>query len=71
MTSHDRMTLVESRLSTLDCETAQRVTRLVFECSASLDLALLAVQDANRTLREQRQPKARLGGGRAEVWLGR
>jgi hypothetical protein len=71
MTPHDKMNLLERRLSMLDRETAQRVTRLVFECSASLDLALLAVQDANRTLREQRQPKARSGGGRAEAWLGR
>ncbi len=72
MTPHDTMTLLESRLSMLDQETARRVTRLVFECSASLDMALLAVQDANRTLRrDQCQPKLRAGGGRAEMWLGR
>lgn len=72
MTSHDTMALLENRLSTLDRETTQRVTRLVFECSASLDLALLAVQDANRTLREQRQPKPRSGGVRMyEAGLGR
>jgi len=38
---------LEAQIDALDRETAERVTRLVFECSASLDLALLAVQDAN------------------------
>jgi hypothetical protein len=38
---------IEDQVNALDQETAERVTRLVFECSASLDLAILAVQDAN------------------------
>ena len=38
---------LEAQVNALDRETAERVTRLVFECSVSLDLALLAVQDAN------------------------
>ena len=38
---------LEAKVNAMDRETAERVTRLVFECSASLDLALLAVQDAN------------------------
>lgn len=58
MTPHDSLTTLESRLETLDSETAQRVARLVFECSASIDLALLAVQDANRRsyVARQRDP---------------
>ena len=53
----DELTLLENQLSTLDQDTARRVTRLVFECSASLDLALLAVQEADRTIGGQgRQP---------------
>jgi hypothetical protein len=39
---------IEDQVNALDQETAERVTRLVFECSASLDLAILAVQDANK-----------------------
>jgi hypothetical protein len=46
MAPHDIVAL-EAQVKALDRETAERVTRLVFECSASLDLALLAVQDAN------------------------
>jgi hypothetical protein len=46
MAPHD-MVALEAQVNALDRETAERVTRLVFECSASLDLALLAVQDAN------------------------
>jgi hypothetical protein len=46
MTSHE-IIAIEAQVSALDRETAERVTRLVFECSASLDLALLAVQDAD------------------------
>jgi hypothetical protein len=46
MAPHDIVAL-EAQVNALDQETAERVTRLVFECSASLDLALLAVQDAN------------------------
>jgi hypothetical protein len=47
MAPHD-VEVFEAQINALDNETAQRVTRLVFECSASLDLALLAVQEANR-----------------------
>ena len=58
----DKRAALEAQISTLDRETAQRVGRLVFECSASLDLALLAVQDADRTAVD-RQAK-RLSGKR-------
>ena len=46
MAPHE-ISALEAQVNALDSETAERVTRLVFECSASLDLALLAVQDAN------------------------
>ena len=46
MAPHD-IAALEAQVNALDRETAERVTRLVFEFSASLDLALLAVQDAN------------------------
>jgi hypothetical protein len=49
MAPHDIVAL-EAQVNALDRETAERVTRLVFECSASLDLALLAVQDANSSM---------------------
>ena len=59
MTAHD-IAVLEAQVNALDRETAERVTRLVFECSASLDLALLAVQDANngeQTCQAQEQPR--------------
>jgi hypothetical protein len=46
MAPHD-IAALEAKINALDSETTERVTRLVFECSASLDLALRAVQDAN------------------------
>lgn len=53
-------TALETQLTMLDPDTAQRVTRLVFECSASLDLALLAVQEADRRVhQEARQARLR------------
>ena len=51
MTTYD-MTALETQLNTLDQDTAQRVTRLVFECNASLDMALLAVREANMAMSE-------------------
>jgi hypothetical protein len=48
---------LEAQVNGLDRETAQRVTRLVFECSVSLDLALLAVQDANSARQIEAQPQ--------------
>jgi hypothetical protein len=65
------MTELETQLNTLDQETAQRVTRLVFECSASLDLALLAVHDANRNGREesrQLRPRHKIANILATLW---
>ena len=47
MAPYDTIT-VEAQVNALDRETAERVTRLVFECSASLDLAIRAVQEANK-----------------------
>jgi len=37
-----------AQVNELDRETARRVARLVLECNASLQMALSAVQDANR-----------------------
>jgi len=57
---------LEAQVNALDRETAERVTRLVFECSASLDLALLAVQDANSSTQafQARQARQRRGSTR-------
>ena len=54
---------LEAQVNALDRETAERVTRLVFECSASLDLALLAVQDANSSTQAFQAQQARQGRG--------
>ncbi len=58
----DKHAALEAQLSALDRDTAQRVGRLVFECSASVDLALLAVQDADRAARghQAKWPNRRL-----------
>ncbi len=40
---------LEAQVNALDKETARRVARLVLECRSSLELALVAVQEANRT----------------------
>jgi hypothetical protein len=60
MSPYERVTL-EAQIDALDRDTALRVTRLVFECSASIELALQAIQDANscRAKRESKQPKTR------------
>jgi hypothetical protein len=64
MTTNE-LAALENQLSTLDQDTARRVTRLVFECSASLDLALMAVQEADRAMcGPSRQPsRHRIGAG--------
>jgi hypothetical protein len=46
MTSQ-QIAALTAEVNALDKETARRVARLVLECRASLELALLAVQDAN------------------------
>jgi hypothetical protein len=51
---------LEAQIDALDRETAERVTRLVFECSAGLDLALLAVQDANSRSQTYQAPPTRI-----------
>ncbi len=58
----DKRAALETQISALDHDTAQRVVRLVFECSASLDLALLAIQDADRAARghQAKRPNSRL-----------
>lgn len=43
------LTALEAQLNALDEATACRVARLVLECRSSLELALVAVQEANRT----------------------
>jgi hypothetical protein len=70
MTSHS-LTELETPLDTLDQDTAQRVTRLVAECSVSPALALLAVEDANRSMyKEERQsrPRRTVAGILAALW---
>ena len=70
MTSHDIAEL-ETPVDTLEQDTAQRVTRLVAECGVSPDLALLAVQDANRSMpNEGRQSRSRrtVAGVLAALW---
>jgi len=61
MTSHD-IDALEAQVNALDRETAERVTRLVFECNASLDLALLAVQDADDGTQLDQAPRGKRGG---------
>jgi hypothetical protein len=40
---------LEAQVNALDRDTARRVARLVLECRVSLRLALLAVQDADKS----------------------
>lgn len=47
----ERLAALDARVSALDRDVAQRVLRLVAECGASLDVALLAIQEADRTTR--------------------
>jgi hypothetical protein len=47
-----------AQVNELDRETARRVARLVLECNASLQLALSAVQDANRNGRASERAHA-------------
>ena len=54
MTAYD-MTILETQLSNLDQDTAQRVMHLVFECNASLALALSAVHEANLSIGKERK----------------
>jgi hypothetical protein len=68
MAPHDRVAL-EAQVNALDRETADRVTRLVFECSASLDLALLAVQDADSSMQVLQRQQASRGRGIARLRL--
>ena len=42
-----------AQVNALDKDTARRVARLVLECRSSLELALLAVQDADCTTARQ------------------
>lgn len=66
MAAHDSVAL-EAQVNALDRETAERVTRLVFECSASLDLALLAVQDANSSMQAHQRQQGSRGRGIARL----
>ena len=47
-----------AQVNGLDRETARRVARLVLECNASLQLALSAVQEANRSARTDDSQRA-------------
>jgi hypothetical protein len=58
MIASDEITALQAQVNQLDRDTARRVARLVMECCVSLQLALLAVQDADRNnpKRNPRQP---------------
>ena len=64
--------IVQAHFGALDPATAQRVSRLVSESSSSLELALLAVQEADRE-RAQAEAKSRRlreGLGRFLTYIG-
>ena len=70
MTAND-VAALEAQVNALDQRTVQRVVRLVFECNASLALALSAVQEADRgamACQEKRTP--RRGPGRILAFIG-
>jgi hypothetical protein len=50
--SREEMNVLEAQVSGLDHEIARRVTDLVTQCGASLNLALQAVQDADGAIRK-------------------
>jgi hypothetical protein len=50
--SREEMNILEAQVSGLDHETARRVTDLVTQCGASLNLAIQAVQDADSALQK-------------------
>jgi hypothetical protein len=50
--SREEMHVFEAQVSGLDHETARRVTDLVTQCGASLNLALQAVQDADSAIQK-------------------
>ena len=58
-----------AQVDKLDRETARRVARLVLECSASLRLALSAVQEANRGARGEAGQRAATRRGLARGWF--
>ena len=60
----EQLAALDAQVSTLDRDIAQRVRRLMIESGASLDVALLAIQDADRTraahkAREERRRRLR------------
>lgn len=65
----ERLAALDARVNALDHDAAQRVLRLVAECGASLDVALLAIQEADRAARARGAaslaPERRLRGLRA------
>src|SRR5438128_1632541 len=62
-----------AKVNALDRETALRVARLVLECRSSLELALVAVQEADRTAARhgeahpQPRPRGKLAATLARV----
>jgi hypothetical protein len=68
MAPHELATL-EARLSALDQATALRVARLVLECGSSLPMALLAVQDADRSVLTRETERSHSPRQRSRRWL--
>lgn len=54
----EEIAALAAEVNRLDRETVRRVARLVVECNASLRLALLAVQEANKSARTEGTPPA-------------
>lgn len=48
----EEINVFEAQMSALDRETARRVGHLVTQCGASLNLALQAVQEADRAIQK-------------------
>lgn len=55
----ERLAALDAQAHALDRDIAQRVRRLVVECGASPDVALLAIQEADRNIMAHTAPYTR------------